>query len=152
MYCRTNGHWCWYVHIKYVLTWNSKAREAHSQDQECNGDTSGVWEAHHQQQGGLHPKPWITWSRLQWNKDGGWVSYEEIMGTSVLRSSSFLQKAVSPISWHKWCNSWILLHFTSVLILNWSSKINKGVSGWRWLSIPRTKLLITLTKHSPSLN
>lgn len=45
---------------KLYFTWNGKTRETHSQNQECNGNTFCVWEAHHQQQCGLHPKPWST--------------------------------------------------------------------------------------------
>lgn len=34
---------------EYGFTWNGKARETHSKDQECNSNTFGMREAHHQQ-------------------------------------------------------------------------------------------------------
>ena len=39
-------------------TWDGEAAEAHGQHQEGDGHPAGVGEAHHQQQGGLHPKAW----------------------------------------------------------------------------------------------
>lgn len=44
----------------HAFTWNGKARETHSQNQECNGNTFCMREANYQQQSGLHAKPW--WS------------------------------------------------------------------------------------------
>ena len=39
-------------------TWDGEAAEAHGQHQEGDGHPAGVGEAHHQQQGGLHPEAW----------------------------------------------------------------------------------------------
>lgn len=54
-WCLNNAH---LNSAELWFTWNGETREAHSQHQESDGNALGVREANHQQEGGLHPKPW----------------------------------------------------------------------------------------------
>lgn len=46
------------LHFGFTITWNGKSTKAHSENEEGNGDSSSVRESNHQQQSGLHTKPW----------------------------------------------------------------------------------------------
>lgn len=67
-----------WIDLSYVFTWNSKARETHSQDQECNGNTFCMGETHYQQQSCLHPKPWWRWVKYHRTKSEFMCSWEKV--------------------------------------------------------------------------
>lgn len=46
------------IYCVMCCTWDRKATESHSEDQESNGNNFCVRKTDHQEEGGLHPETW----------------------------------------------------------------------------------------------